>query len=190
MPSSTRGLPSLLAGAGALVALALTSSCGGPTQVEAVKTPIYTEPGTVAPSPNGIEFPDEYRDWSVLTVAHRVDKQTMRVTLGNEVAIAAARERNTDPWPDGTVLANVVWEQIANTNWPTSITVDKFVSVDFMFKDLQSNTANDSGWAWARWTGNELTPYGSGDNSDAECVECHTKVSDTDWVFTSPAPIP
>lgn len=166
------------------------SSCGGTGKVEPVKTKIYTEPGSVAPSPNGVAFPTGYRDWGVLTVAHRVDKQSLGVVLGNDVAIAAARERNTDPWPDGTVIANVVWEQLADSDWPTSISVDKFIRVDFMLKDLESNTRNDSGWAWARWTGNELTPYGSGENSDAECVECHKKVSDTDWVFNRPALLP
>ena len=158
--------------------------------MEPVRTPVYTEPGTVAPSPGGIEFPDDYRDWKVLTVAHRVDKQTLRVVLGNDTAIKAARARNTNPWPDGTIIANVVWEQIADSDWPNSITVDKFLRVEFMIKDLQSNTDNDSGWGWARWTGNELTPYGSGDNSDKDCVECHAKVSDTDWVFASPVLLP
>ncbi len=166
------------------------SSCGGSSKVQPVKTKIYTAPGSVAPSPNGIEFPSDYRDWSVLSVAHRVDKQTMRVVLGNKVAIAAARERNTDPWPNGTVIANVVWEQLAHADWPTSVSVDKFVRVEFMMKDIESNTQNDSGWGWARWTGNELTPYGSDEKSDAECVECHKKVSDTDWVFSRPALLP
>lgn len=190
MPSSTRGPHLLTALAAGTVALGIGSACGGTGKVEPVKTSIYTEPGSVAPSPNGIEFPSDYRDWSVLTVAHRVDKQSMRVVLGNEVAITAARARKTDPWPDGTVIANVVWEQLPDTDWPTSISVDQFVRVDFMMKDLESNTKNDSGWAWARWTGDDLRPYGSDENSDAECVECHKKVSDTDWVFTRPALLP
>lgn len=172
------------------MAIVMLASCGGPTKVEPVRTPAYTEPGTVANSPTGIEFPSDYRDWKVLSVAHRVDKQTLRVVLGNEVAMKAARERNTNPWPDGTVIANVVWEQIADSNWPNSITVDKFLRVEFMLKDLESNTGNDSGWAWARWTGTELTPFGSGENSDQECVECHSKVSDTDWVFANPVLLP
>jgi hypothetical protein len=175
---------------GISASLALLISCGGSSSVQPLKTRVYSEPGSVAPSPSGIEFPSDYREWSVLTVAHRVDKQTLRVVLGNDVAMAAARERNTNPWPDGTIIANVVWEQIPDSNWPTSITVDKFVRAEFMVKDLSSNTANDSGWGWARWTGDELTPYGSEKNSDAECVKCHKKVSDTDWVFANPVLLP
>ncbi len=189
MRAATRGSHFLL-GTSAALTLALLSSCGGPSAVQPVKTRSYSKPGSVAPSPNGIEFPSDYRNWKVLTVAHRIDKQTVAVVLGNDVAIAAAGERNMDPWPDGTIIANVVWEQIPDSDWPNSITVDKFVRAEFMVKDLTSNTANDSGWGWARWTGEDLTPYGEDEDSDKECVACHSKVSDTDWVFANPVLLP
>lgn len=189
MSSSTRG--SALVGALAVsLAITCSASCGGTIKVEPVRTPVYTEPGQIAAAPNGIEFPRGYRNWSVLSVAHRIDKQTLRVVVGNDVALQAARKRNTNPWPNGTIIGNVVWKQIPDANWPNSITVDEFVRAEFMLKDIEAYAANDSGWGWARWTGSELSPYGADESFHAECIECHTKVSDTDWVFTNPVILP
>jgi hypothetical protein len=188
MSSAARG--PLFLGTKVAITAACVLSCGGSNKVEPVKSNVYVEPGQVAPSPNGIEFPKEYRDWSVLSVAHRVDKQTLRVVVGNDVAIEAARARNTNPWPDGTIIGNIVWEQMPDTNWPNNITVDEFVRAEFMVKDVQSFANNDSGWGWARWNGASLTPYGDDEDFFAECIDCHKKVSGTDWVFTNPVLLP
>lgn len=142
----------------------------------------------VAPAPNGIAFPADYRDWRVISIAHRTDNHTMRVILGNDVAIDAARRGETLPWPDGAVLGKVVWKEGPNKDWSSAISPQEFVHVEFMFKDSRK-WAEAGGWGYARWKGEDLTPYGKGVDFSSECIGCHTPVKDNDWVFTKPAPM-
>lgn len=147
-------------------------------------------PSSVPPAPNGIEFPADYPDWRVISASHRIDNKTMRVILGNDVAIKAAREGKTNPWPDGAVLGKVVWKQTEETHWKTAIAPDKFVHAEFMFRDSKKWAANGTGWGWARWVGTEQKPYGTDANISQECISCHTPVKGRDWVFTTPAVFP
>ncbi len=151
---------------------------------------VQAGPPSVPPAPNGIEFPVDYPDWRVISTSHRIDNKTMRVILGNDVAIKAAREGNTNPWPDGTVLGKVVWKQTEEEHWKAAIAPDKFVHAEFMFKDSKKWAANGTGWGWARWVGAEQKPYGSDANIGQECITCHTPVKGRDWVFTAPAFFP
>jgi hypothetical protein len=61
----------------------------------------------VAPAPNGIELPAAYKDWRVIATSHREDNKTLRVILGNDKAMEAARAGNTNPWPDGSILGKL-----------------------------------------------------------------------------------
>ena len=145
--------------------------------------------GDVSPAPNGIAFPADYRDWRVISIAHRTDNQTMRAILGNDIAIDAARRGETLPWPDGTVLGKVVWKEGSKEAWPAAIAPQEFVHVEFMVKDT-SRWSDAGGWGYARWVGKELAPYGKDAGFSSECINCHTPVKENDWVFTKPAPMP
>jgi len=152
-------------------------------------TGFAVEPSSVPLAPNGIAFPADYPDWRVISISHRVDNKTMRVILGNDVAIAAARSGKTNPWPDGSVLGKVVWKQAPEAHWPTAIAPKEFVHAEFMFKDTKK-WSNTGGWGYARWKGTQLMPYGKDASFAQECVACHTPVKNRDWVFTDPAIIP
>jgi hypothetical protein len=143
----------------------------------------------VPPSPNGIEFPENYRDWQVISVSHRTDHHSMRAILGNDIAIQAARSQNTNPWPDGSALAKVVWKEGPEENWAPAIAPKTFIHVEFMFKDAEK-WSDTGGWGYARWVGDELEPYGNNIGFTQECVACHTPVKSRDWVYTTPALMP
>lgn len=145
---------------------------------------------SVAPSPNGIEYPAGYADWRVISISDRTDNKTMRVILGNEVAIEAARSGQTNPWPDGAILGKVVWKQAPKDKWPAALVPDSFVHAEFMFKDSAKWAGNGTGWGWARWKGVDQDPYGKDENVAQECIACHTPVKGRDWVFTTPALFP
>ena len=144
----------------------------------------------VPPAPNGIEFPADYPNWRVISISHRTDNKSMRVILGNDIAIEAARAGNTRPWPDGAVLGKVVWKEMAESGWPAAIAPDKFVHAEFMFRDSKKWAGNGTGWGWARWVGSEQKPYGKDAGISQECISCHTPVKGNDWVFTTPALFP
>ncbi len=143
----------------------------------------------VKPSPNGITLPKDYKDWQVISISHRIDNKTLRTILGNDIAIKAARSGKTNPWPNGTILAKLVWKQKAKKHWPTAIAPDKFVHAEFMFKDSKKFKAT-GGWGYARWLGLDQKPYGKDKNFAQECMSCHTPVKSNDWVFTTPAVMP
>lgn len=145
--------------------------------------------GKVPAAPNGIAFPAGYQNWRVIGVSHRVDNNTLRVILGNDKAIEAARRGRTNPWPDGAILGKVVWKDSANPDWAKAVVPGKFVHAEFMFKDSRKYAAT-GGWGWARWKGLEQKPYGKDAKVAQECVACHTPVKGNDWVFTRPAVLP
>ncbi len=147
-------------------------------------------PVDIPASPNGIAFPADYADWRVISISHRVDNHTLRMILGNDVAIKAARNGQTNPWPDGAILGKVVWKEAAEVNWPTAIAPKAFVHAEFMFRDSKKWTENGTGWGWARWKGADYTPYGENAKIEQECIACHTPVKGRNWVFTTPAAFP
>lgn len=143
----------------------------------------------VSPAPNGIKLPPGYRDWPVIAVSHREDNQTLRVILGNDVAIRAARSGNTNPWPDGAILGKMVWKDASLAAWPTATVPGGFVHAEFMVKDAKKFSST-GGWGFARWKGLDQLPYGKDPSFVQECFGCHTPVKRNDYVFTRPAPFP
>ncbi len=144
---------------------------------------------TVSPAPNGLVLPQDYRDWRVIASSHRLDNNTLRVILGNDIAVEAARSGNTLPWPDGAILGKLVWKDATHEAWDTAIVPGEFVHAEFMFKDSQRWPAT-GGWGFARWKGMNQQPYGENAAFVQECFGCHTPVKDNDYVFTKPAQIP
>lgn len=164
-----------------LISLALITSTGIQAQGDS---------GSVPAAPNGIAFPADYADWRVISISHRVDNHSMRVILGNDIAVQAARSGQTNPWPDGAILGKVVWKETSATDWTSAVVPNQFVHAEFMFKDSKKWAANGTGWGWARWLGTEQTPYGKDAEFSQECIGCHTPVKGQDWVFTKPALFP
>ncbi len=176
--------PSLLLALGAWLA-----ACGGTTQAPATAERPVLADGEVADAPNGIAFPAKYKNWPVLAVSQQADKQSVTIVVGNLEAVRAARKGQTNPWPDGSVLGHLVFEQSDMSTVPQAIEAGRFLRAEFMFKDVEAYASNNSGWGWARWDGPELTPYGS-DGFESECLDCHQKVSGSDWLFAKPFTLP
>jgi len=135
---------------------------------------------------HGIAYPVGWQNWSTIAVSQRKDNKTIRVILGNDIAIKAARSGKTNPWPNGAIIGKVVWKNAELEDWKTAIVPGKFVHAEFMFKDSEkySSTYN---WGWARWVGMEQKPFQKGTQV---CSSCHTPVKKRDWVFTDPALLP
>ena len=143
----------------------------------------------VPAAPNGINLPEGYQGWRLIASSCRTDNDTQRVILGNGVAIESARTGKTNPWPDGTILAKLVWKNTPHENWQAALVPGKFVHAEFMIKDSK-NYASTGGWGFARWLGLDQKPYGKDDSFVQECFNCHIPVKSTDYVFTRPAQLP
>jgi hypothetical protein len=141
------------------------------------------------PAPNGIELPAYYKNWRVIGVSERQDKDSLRVIVGNDVAVDAARAGNTHPWPEGSILGKLAWKNRTHPDWPAATVPGEFVHAEFMIKD-SVKYAKTGGWGFARWLGLEQKPYGQDASFVQECAACHDQVKDNDSVFTQPAPLP
>jgi hypothetical protein len=143
-----------------------------------------------APAANGIALPRDYRDWRVIAVSQRSDNNTMRVIIGNDVAVAAARAGRTNPWPQGAAIGKVVWKLAKDPLWQPATVPGEIVHVEFMFKDARQY-ADTGTWGYARWRGMQLEPHGKDAAGAAqECFACHGLAKGQDFVFTKPAALP
>ncbi|MGR8931989.1 MAG: cytochrome P460 family protein [Gammaproteobacteria bacterium] len=125
----------------------------------------------------------EYRDWPILGVSHRTEKNSMRAIVGNDVAIKAARSGNTNPWPDGTIIGKITWKERPHPKWPSAIVPGEFTGAEAMVKDSKK-FKETAGWGFARWEGDKLV-MNDKEKSDT-CFACHTTAKDSDYMFTIP----
>jgi hypothetical protein len=142
-----------------------------------------SEPPQALAAPNGIAFPSDYPNWKPISSTDRFDNQSLRVILGNEIAIKAIAENHMNPWPDGSTFAKVAWQQ--QPDGKGFVRTGAFYQVEFMIKDSQKYAAT-KGWGWARWRGADLKPYGKTPEFSSECIGCHTPLRQNDYVFTAP----
>jgi len=140
-------------------------------------------PAKIKDSPNGIAFIPDYRKWKPVSTTERFDNNTFRVILANPVAEKAIHEGKNNPYPDGAILAKVVWHQKALSNGV--IVPGKFSHIEFMIKN-EEQFSETEGWGWARWKGESLLPHGVTPLVASECINCHKPVRQTDFVFTKP----
>lgn len=137
----------------------------------------------VKPAPNGIEYIPDYREWKAISTTDRFDNGTIRIIFANKDAVTAIQKKQTNPWPDGSIFAKVLWKQEVSNRGIVS--TGEFVHVEYMIKDSKKY-AQTEGWGWARWTGKNLKPYGNSASFVNECIKCHRPVKDNDNVFTKP----
>ena len=141
-------------------------------------------PTQVAPALNGLAFPGaDYQDWKPLSTTDRFDNGTMRVILGNPIAIQAVADNHVHPWPDGAAFAKISYKQQADDQG--HIQTGQFIQVEFMVKDA-TKYASTEGWGFGRWKGDALKPYGKDASFAEECTSCHAPVKATDFVYTMP----
>lgn len=153
-------------------------------QLQQVSTIHTTESKLLFPTAlNGISYIPDYKNWKPISSTERLDNGTMRIIFGNDIAVTAAKEHRTNPWPDGSILAKVAWDQIVDSDG--NITTGAFKQVEYMIKDSKK-FASTKGWGWARFLSPKLEPYGKTADFANECISCHRPMKDNDFVFTSP----
>ncbi len=134
-------------------------------------------------SSNGVAYDPDYKNWQSISTTDSYSNGTMRAILGNAIAVKAIKENNTRRWPNGTVLAKVQWDQLADKEG--NIHTGKFNQVEFMVKD-DNKYASTEGWGWARFKTLDLIPDDKEVMYAQKCITCHKPVKDLDYVFTFP----
>jgi hypothetical protein len=132
---------------------------------------------------NGISFKPDYKNWQAITATDRYDNGSLRIIAGNDIAIKAIAEKNTDPWPDGSTFAKVAWDGLTDSSG--IVRPGAFKQVEFMIRDRQKY-ASTLGWGFARFRTPAMIPYGKSAGFVSECVGCHRPMKPNDYVFTIP----
>ncbi|MBL0740559.1 heme-binding domain-containing protein [Chryseolinea lacunae] len=146
-------------------------------------TPV-TRPSTIPASPNGIRYIEGFRNWKVIATTNRFDNGTMRVVYGNDIAVKAITENTINPWPNGAIIAKVVWNKQAEDTTGT-VRAGDFNNVQFMVRD-DVKYKNTEGWGFARFSTPKLVPYGNTIAFDVDCINCHRLASANGFVFDIP----
>jgi len=140
-------------------------------------------PKAVSNTQDGVPFDPDYKNWKQISISERLDNDTIRVVLGNDVAITAIAHSQTHPWPDGTKIAKATWyEQTDGTGLERA---GKFVQVEMMTRD-HARYRSTSGWGWGRWLGPGLTVDSKTSDVQNACIDCHSPMRKNDYVFTMP----
>lgn len=132
---------------------------------------------------NGLPFESSFENWHPISFTDRGDNNTLRMILGNEIAVNAAKSGQISPWPDGASFAKIAWQKSVDADG--LVHPGNFVQVEFMMKDARRYKQTD-GWGWGRWRGTELKPYGSDSHFASECTGCHQPMLHDDYVYTLP----
>jgi hypothetical protein len=161
---------------------------GDSQKIETLKEQIlheknYRERKEIPVALNGVRYFPNYRNWQPVSSTERYDNGTLRVIVGNEIAIKAISDKNTNPWPEGTVFGKITWDELKDS--ADIIHTGPFKQVEFMIKDSKKygKTRN---WGFARFKTAAMVPYGKTAQFASECVNCHQPMKDFDFVFTIP----
>jgi hypothetical protein len=170
----------------------------------AATVPVSGQSGGGAAPIYGIELPQGYRDWRLISVKRLTGKQLtgtgelkqLRAELGNDLAIKAYRD-GTLPFPDGAIIAALHWnedssdsdDQALAAGFPGLDLHSSFsgsaVNAQFMIKDSKKYAAS-GGWGFADFAKGEP----ASEEVHAKCFSCHAPAKDRDYVFTRYAPTP
>jgi hypothetical protein len=138
---------------------------------------------TVAAEPDGFAFDSSFESWKPISTTDRGDNNTIRLILGNDVAVKAAQSGEISPWPDGARFAKIAWQQQPGPDG--LVHPGKFVQVELMVKSAQRYKATE-GWGWGRWRGASLKPYGADAHFMNECTGCHQPLRGNDYIYSLP----
>ena len=137
----------------------------------------------ISVAPTGVTIPKGYRNWQVVAPSQRDDMDQLRVILGNDIAMKAYRSK-TLPFPDGAILAKLIWKRAKSAEFDNTFVPGEPVRVEFMVKDAKKY-AGTGGWGFGRFVNGK--PASEKDHST--CFPCHeANVKGHDWVFTRYAP--
>ena len=143
----------------------------------------------------GIALPADIPNWKFISVHYRQNANQVRVVVGNDIAVDAARSGETNPWPEGAQFADLVFAAQRGDAWVNMQGTGSFTALAFMEKDSSAYPAENGGWGYGIWRTSNLEPAADVNappaNGSETCAQCHNRVvSGNDYVFTKPGPLP
>ena len=139
-------------------------------------------------SPSGIAFSDfrGYEDWSVVSSARTDD--ILKVIVANPAMIKAYKAGvpgNSQPFPEGSMIAKLQWKQKKSTEAPFVVYVPDVLTQDFVMEKDSTRFPKTGGWGYAVFNydaaSDKFTPDAK---SLSDCGQtCHVAVKAKDYIF-------
>ncbi|MBX2859085.1 MAG: cytochrome P460 family protein [Cellvibrionaceae bacterium] len=158
-----------------------------------VKMPSQAAVSSAAAS-SGITLPANVTNWQFINVHKRVGSQQVRVILGNPTAVEAARLGLTNPWPEGSQIADFVFAGAGNADSADMLAAGNFAALAYMEKDSTLYPDENGNWGYGFWRGENLAAEDAANEpivNNETCASCHNReVAENDFVFTRPGNLP
>lgn len=139
--------------------------------------------GSIAAPDDELPFPADYRTWAhVKSAIVRAGNPAFATEGGihhiyaNAAAVTGYR---TGTFPDGSII---VYDLLETTEPAGLILEGKNRRIDMMVKDSARFGAS-RGWAFARFAGGARANGALSKERQAQCLECHAKRKDRDYVM-------
>jgi hypothetical protein len=132
----------------------------------------------------GVTLPPGYRQWELIAPAlEDAPLNELRTVVGNKAAVDAYA-RNSQPFPDGTVLVKLAWKRQTSAEFATATVPGAATTVQVMVKDSKKYAAT-GGWGFGRF----IDGKPADEAQHRTCFACHAaRASGHDFVFTRYAP--
>lgn len=129
----------------------------------------------------GVTIPEGYRQWELVAPSLQGPPlNELRAILGNPTALKAYRSNDTQPFPDGTILAKLAWKHRQSPEAASALIPADSTTVQFMVKDSKKYAAT-GGWGFGRFINGKPADV----SQHETCFACHQAlVKDRDYVFT------
>src|ERR1700735_1819446 len=75
------------------------------------EAPLKSDLAAVPAEFNGVAFQPQFENWKPISFTDRGDNNTLRIILGNDIAVKAAQSGNISPWPGGASFAKIAWQK-------------------------------------------------------------------------------
>jgi len=123
-----------------------------------------------------------YKDYKIVATHFRTDKNEIRYILANPIGYNALKEK-ANVMPEGSKIVKIGWSVKKMPSFPKALEADEIQRVEYMVKDSKSFNANGDNWGYARFVkkDGQYAAWGKGTKG---CINCHSGVKQTDYLFT------
>ncbi len=153
-----------------------------------VATGAHAQDKYLLQSPSGIAFSDfrGYEDWAVVSSARQ--DQILKVIVANPIMIKAYKAGvpgNGQPFPDGSMIVKLQWNQKKSTEAQFAVDVPDTFSQAFVMEKDSRRFPTTGGWGYAVFNYEPATDKFTADlKSLSDCGNaCHTAVKAKDYIF-------
>ena len=123
-----------------------------------------------------------FQDYKIVATHFRTDKNEIRYILANTIGYNGFKSKSK-VMPEGSKVVKIGWSIKKMPTFPSAVEADKIQRIEYMVKDSKNFDANGDHWGYARFVKKE-GEYVVWDKGTQGCINCHSSVNKSDYLFT------